>query len=102
MFSSNLIKKKLENRLFDRTKDYILSSFENLCSVWDFGGIVLIKADNKKLACIAPDADWKDFVVQNFADLLIDKNAETPEPVKEEPQEEKVNETPRQRRRARR
>jgi len=101
--TSNLIKKKLENKLFERTKSFILLGYENFCKLWDFGGIVLINAQNKKIACIAPDADWKDFVIQNFEDLLIDKKTEeNPEPVKEEPKEEKINETPRQRRRSRR
>ena len=95
--SSNLIKKKLENRLFDRTKNLLLSNYRNFCELWEFGGILLVNTKNKKLACIAPEADWQDFVIKNFADLMLEKQEEkqtnTPE---EEPQKETKNETPRQ------
>ncbi len=101
--SSNLIKKKIENRIFERTKLFLLSGYENFCTLWEFGGILLVSNQNKKLACIAPEADWQDFVVQNFADLMVEKQEDKPldEP-KVEKQEETKDETPRHRRRARR
>ena len=101
--SSNLIKKKLEDRLFDRAKPFMLSNYENFCKLWEFGGVVLINAKNKKQVCIAPDADWQDFIVKNFADFMINKQEETPQPQPEEkPEEETKDEAPRQRRRSRR
>ena len=35
-----------------------------------------MNADNKTIGCVAPEGDWKDFVVINFADLMVDKNNE--------------------------
>jgi hypothetical protein len=96
---SNLVKKKLENRLYERSKNFLISSYENFNKLWDFGGIVLINSANQKQACISPESEWKDFVVQNFAELMVDK----PEPQPTDtPQEEPKNEAPRQRRRSRR
>ena len=108
MVSSNLVKKKLEQKLFERTKELLLSDYDNFCKLWDFGGIVLVNAENKKLGCIAPDGDWKEFVIKNYADLMIEKKEETPPPPpqEEKPAEPKTdeakNETPGSRRRPRR
>ena len=41
-------------------------------------------AENKKIGCIAPEGDWKEFIVQNFADFMVDKK----------PEDEKPNEQP--------
>ena len=79
LLSANLIKKKMEQRLFERAKAQITSDYESCCRLWDFGGIVLVKADDKKQGCIAPDANWKEFVVLNFSDLMTDKK-ETAQP----------------------
>ncbi|MBE6444943.1 MAG: hypothetical protein E7019_02650 [Alphaproteobacteria bacterium] len=98
--SSNIVKKKLENRLLDRTKKFFVSSYANCCALWDFGGLVLVKSDDTKKGCIAPDADWKDFVIQNYADLMIEKKIE--ENINIETEKTPENETPRQRRRTRR
>ncbi len=96
---SNLVKKKLDSRLYERSKNFLTSSYENFNKLWDFGGIVLVNSANQKQACISPEADWKDFVIQNFADLMVDK----PEAQQQEtPQEEVKDETPRPRRRSRR
>lgn len=73
MVSSNLVRKKLEQKLLERTRAYLLSDYDNFCRLWAFGGIVLVNAENKKLGCIAPDGDWKEFVIKNFADLMVDK-----------------------------
>ncbi len=77
MLSSNLVKKKLEQRLFDRTKTLFLSDYKSCCELWDFGGLILVKSDDKKYGCIAPEGNWKEFVVLHFADLMTDgKKAE--------------------------
>ncbi len=100
LVSSNLVRKKLENKLLERTRTHLLSGYDNFCQLWDFGGIVLVNAENKKIGCLAPDGDWKEFVVKNFADLMIEKPVETPTP--EESKEEPKDETPRSHRRSRR
>ena len=48
---SGVVKKKLYQRIIARTK---------------------VNADNKKSGCVAPEGDWKEFVVKNFADLMIE------------------------------
>lgn len=69
-------KKKIYRRLIERTKNYLVSGYENCEKLWAWGGIVLVNADNKTIGCVAPEGDWKDFVVINFADLMVDKNNE--------------------------
>ena len=73
LLSANLIKKKMEQRLFDRAKQQMFAGYESWCSLWDFGGIVLVKAEDKSKGCIAPDADWREFVILNFADYMTEK-----------------------------
>ena len=65
LLSANLVKKKMEQRLLERAKEQINSSYESCCRLWDFGGVVLVKAEDKKQGCIAPDANWKEFVILN-------------------------------------
>ena len=69
-------KKKIYRRLIERTKAYLVSGYENCEKLWEWGGIVLVNADNKTIGCVAPEGDWKDFVVINFADFMVDKNNE--------------------------
>ncbi|MCQ2741403.1 MAG: hypothetical protein MJ210_04740 [Alphaproteobacteria bacterium] len=73
LLSANVVKRKMEQRLFERAKKMIVSDYESCCNLWDFGGIVLVKAEDKKQGCIAPDGNWKDFVVLNFSDLMTEK-----------------------------
>lgn len=70
---SGFVKKKLYHRQIARTKTFITDSFENCQTLWDWGGIILVNTDNKKLGCVAPEGDWKEFVVLNFSDLMIDR-----------------------------
>ena len=103
--TSNLVKKKLEQRLVERCTNFLLSSYSNCNKIWDFGGIVLVNNENKKKGCIAPDGDWKEFIIKNYSDLLIEKKDEiiVEEPKPEETQsEEPKDETPKHRRRSRR
>ena len=79
MVSSTLVKKKLDNLLLDRSKAFLLSDFDNCNKLWDFGGVVLVNAENKNLGCVSPDADWKEFVVRNFSDLMIEKKEDETE-----------------------
>ncbi len=71
--SNHIVKKKLDARLLERTKTFLLSSLENCQNIWDFGGVVLVNHQNKNQGCVAPEGDWKEFVVNNFADLMIEK-----------------------------
>ena len=66
-------KKKQERKVIERTKAYLISDIEHCKEIWDFGGIVLVNADNKKIGCVSPDGDWKDFVVLHFSDLMVEK-----------------------------
>lgn len=70
---AHVVKKMLYQRIIKRSKDYIISGYENCCELWNFGGVILVNADNKKVGCIAPEGDWKEFVVVNFSDLMLDK-----------------------------
>lgn len=78
LISTHIIKKKLDTRLLQRTKDYMLSSLDNCQKIWDFGGVVLVNTANKNLGCVSPEGDWKEFVVGNFADLMVEKKEEAP------------------------
>ena len=73
------IKRILDRRLLERTKNYIAESFGQCQTLWEYGGIVLATATNKKIGCISPAGDWKEFIVQNFADLMVDKKETTEE-----------------------
>lgn len=84
---SSMVKKKLYQRIIARTKDYMVSGYDNCCGLWNFGGIVLVNADNKKSGCVSPDGDWKEFVVKNFADFMTEPKTETPAEEKAQPDE---------------
>lgn len=71
-------KKRVDRYLIDRTKTYFTSSYENCIRLWNFGGIVLVNANNKKAGCVSPEGDWKEFVVRNFADYMVDPKPEDP------------------------
>lgn len=73
---SGFIKKKLYHKIIERTKTYLISDIEHCQELWNFGGIILVNADNKKLGCISPEGDWKEFVIKNFSDLMVDKQEE--------------------------
>ncbi len=74
--TSNLIHKKLEHRLLDRALKTISSDYKSCCELWNYGGLVLVKSDDKQRGCISPEGDWKEFVVRYFADLMVDKPTE--------------------------
>ena len=76
-------KKKIYKKIIERTKKYIIQSYDNCEHLWNFGGIVLVNAENKKLGCVSPEGDWKEFVILNFADLMIDKPKENKKDDKE-------------------
>ena len=76
MVYSTYFKKKLYHKVIERTKAYLISSYENCENLWKFGGIVLVNAENKKLGCVAPEGDWKEFVILNFSDYMLDKKTE--------------------------
>ncbi len=69
-------KKIIDKRLLERTKKYVTIDFNHCQELWEFGGLVLATKENKKIGCISPEGDWKDFVVQNFADFMVDKKTE--------------------------
>ena len=68
----------MEQRLYERTKSYFVSDYNACNELWDFGGIVLINSDNKKLCCISPEGNWKEFVVLNYSQYMTDKKSEEP------------------------
>ena len=89
MVYSTYFKKKLYHKVIERTKAYLISSYENCENLWKFGGIVLVNAENKKLGCVAPEGDWKEFVILNFSDYMLDKKTEEPKKDEEKPTENK-------------
>ncbi len=85
MLASNLVKKKLEQRLLERTKALLVADYRSCCELWEFGGLILVKADDKKYGCIAPEGNWKEFIVLHFADLMTEnKQPEAAEEDKDE------------------
>lgn len=87
----NVVKKRLHQKLIARTKDFIISGYANCCELWDFGGLVLVNAENKKVGCVAPEGDWKEFVVANFADLMVEEKSKKKNE-EEKPEEAKTEE----------
>ncbi len=74
VISNTYVKKHLQTRLVKRAKDYMLSGYENMQNIWAYGTIIIINAADTKNSCIAPDGNWKDFVILNFADYMANKN----------------------------
>lgn len=79
------IKRLIGKLLLIRAKKYILQDFQHCQKLWTFGGLVLATATNKKNACFAPEDDWRDFVVQNFADLMTEPQKEKKDDKNEKP-----------------
>jgi len=75
LLSSNLVKKKMEHRLYERTKSFFISDYESCNQLWEYGGIVLVKSDDKKQGCLSPDGNWKDFVILHFSEYMTDNNS---------------------------
>ena len=74
------VKRLIDKRLLERTKKYITRDFQHCQELWNFGGLIIATAANKKLGCISPEGDWKEFIVQNFADLMTDKKTSEEDP----------------------
>lgn len=73
---STYFKKKLYRVVIERAKKYLTASYENCEQLWKFGGIVLVNTANKKIGCVAPEGDWKEFVILNFSDYMLDDTQE--------------------------
>lgn len=69
-------KKRVDRYLIERTKDYFMKSYNNCTTLWNFGGIVLVNAEDKRHGCVSPEGDWKEFVVKNFADYMVTSTPE--------------------------
>lgn len=83
---SAYIKKIMHKKIIERTKHYITESYEKCEELWEFGGLVFVNKDNKKLGCVSPDGDWKEFVVINFADYMTNnENSEEKEQKDDKP-----------------
>jgi len=78
-------KRIIDKKLLLRTKAYMTANFNNCKELWQYGGIVLATAENKKIGCIAPSGDWKEFIVKNFADFMVDKQPQEEEKSDEQP-----------------
>lgn len=68
---SSYFKKKLYHKVIEKTKAYIISNYDNCEKLWNFGGVVFVNADNKKIGCVSPEGDWKEFVVLNYSDFMV-------------------------------
>jgi hypothetical protein len=80
MLSANFIKKNMDQKLFDRTKNMLIADYDSCENLWNFGGIVLVKAEDTKQGCVAPEGSWKEFVILNFADLMTEHPVQSPAP----------------------
>lgn len=76
VLSSSFIKKKMEHILYDRAKLFFTKDVQSCNSLWEFGGVVLVKNDDKKQNCLSPEGNWKDFIVLNFSEFMTDKKVE--------------------------
>ncbi|MFV0625937.1 MAG: hypothetical protein ACK5N8_01125 [Alphaproteobacteria bacterium] len=94
--NDKFFKKKLDILFYNRSKDYALKSYDNFEEIWSLGGIILADTNNKKNSCLSPEENWKEYIINNFSDLMVDKKEETEEK-KEEKQEDKEDETKRKR-----
>lgn len=74
---STYFKKKLYRIVIERTKKFIISNLDNCEQLWMFGGLVLVNAENKKIGCVSPEGDWKEFVILNFSDLMLSPQEES-------------------------
>ncbi len=92
---STYFKKKVYRRLIERTKGYLVSDYANCQELWDCGGIVLVNAENKKSGCVSPEGDWKEFVINNFAEYMTGE--EKKQPQEENKQDEKPQSEKKQR-----
>ena len=79
------VRKKLHKRLIARTKYLLARDYRSMVDFWKFGGLILVNRDNRKIGCVAPEGDWKDFVVRNFAHCMTE-----PKPA-DEKKEEAIN-----------
>ena len=73
ILSSNVVNKKIEQRLYERAKNFFIYDYNSCNLLWEFGGIVLVNANDKRHGCIAPDGNWKEFVILHFADYMTEK-----------------------------
>ena len=46
--------------------------------------------ENKKSGCVSPDGDWKEFVIQNFADYMVEKTDKKTDETTNEKYEQKI------------
>lgn len=74
MVYSTYFKKKMYHKVIERTKAYLISSYDSCETLWQYGGIVLVNAADKKLGCVAPEGDWKEFVILNYADYMLENS----------------------------
>ena len=74
--NDKFFKKKLNVLFYDRTKTYLLNSYDNFEELWQFGGVILADAENKKNSCLSPEDNWKEYIIKNFSDLMVDKKEE--------------------------
>ena len=73
---SQYYKKILHKKLAQRCREYITKNYENLETLWHKGGLAFVLTNNKNIGVLAPEGNWKEFVVQYFSDLMTDNNNE--------------------------
>lgn len=69
----NYFKKKIYKEILDKAKHSITQDYESCEKLWNFGGIVFVNSENKKIGCISPEGNWKEFVIKNYADYMVEK-----------------------------
>ena len=66
-----IIKKILTKFLKNKVQKYMVKNPVNWNKIWDFGGVVLVSNINNQ-GVVSPTNDWKEFIVINFSELMID------------------------------
>ena len=73
------VKRLIDKRLLERTKKYITRDFQHCQELWNFGGLIIATAANKKLGCISPEGDCLNLKSKlcryiAFAELFVNDN----------------------------
>lgn len=87
---SHYFKKKVYRLIIERAKQYFTKDYDHCQELWDFGGLVLVNTENKKSGCVSPEGDWKEFVIQNFADYMVEKTDKKTDETTNEKSEQEI------------
>ncbi|MGD9637596.1 MAG: hypothetical protein AB7U85_00885 [Alphaproteobacteria bacterium] len=67
----------MQDIMKQRVLFYSINDINNWNKMWQFRGVTIKVASNPRIVCKSYEDDWRDFVVINFADLMIEKKVLT-------------------------